>query len=112
MSSVETVQRELEGLELQDKLHVFDIHTDHNLHPPQDSLPRVSAEVRNFLNEQGQVCQDLIDNDISADLLAKDVDQLLKKPSLKPARTENTYPITDYFISSVQSARRRGRFSS
>ncbi|TEB26399.1 PLC-like phosphodiesterase [Coprinellus micaceus] len=82
-ADLDKVQQDLDGLSLQDKLHVFDIHTEHNLHPPQDPLPRLSEEVTTFLKDNGE-----------------NVDDILKKPALKPSTTDNSYPLTDYFISS------------
>jgi hypothetical protein len=54
-SDLDKVQQDLDGLSLQDKLHVFDIHTKHNLHPPQDPLPRLGEEVKTFLEDNGEV---------------------------------------------------------
>ncbi|KAF6747522.1 phospholipase C [Ephemerocybe angulata] len=82
-SDLDKVREDLDGLSLQDKLHVFDIHTDHNLEPPKDPLPRLSEDVVAFLNDIGE-----------------NPEALLKKPSLTPTSTDNTFPITDYFISS------------
>jgi hypothetical protein len=56
MSDVDEVQERLDALDIRQKLHVFDIHTEHNLHPPQDDLPRLSGQVVAFLRDNGEVC--------------------------------------------------------
>ncbi|KAJ2917304.1 hypothetical protein MD484_g3147, partial [Candolleomyces efflorescens] len=83
MSDVDEVQERLDALDIQQKLHVFDIHTEHNLHPPQDALPRLSDQIVAFLRDNGE-----------------DTDAVLRRPALKPAVTHNSFPFTDYFISS------------
>lgn len=54
-SDLDRVQEDLDGLTLQDKLHVFDIHTEHNLHPPDSPTPRLNDEIVAFLNDNGEV---------------------------------------------------------
>ena len=49
------LESEMESLTLQDKLHVFDIHTENNLNPPLDKLPRLSEDIKQFLSGEGEV---------------------------------------------------------
>jgi hypothetical protein len=99
-ADLDKVQQDLDGLSLQDKLHVFDIHTEHNLHPPQDPLPRLSEEVTTFLKDNGEVISPLSPSHyFFRSNPLQNVDDILKKPALKPSTTDNSYPLTDYFIS-------------
>ncbi|TFK21713.1 phospholipase C [Coprinopsis marcescibilis] len=77
------LEEDLESLALQDKLHVFDIHTEHNLYPPLDNLPRLSDGVKDFLRGQGE-----------------EPETVLRRPALNKTSTDSTFPYADYFISS------------
>ncbi|KAH6901466.1 phospholipase C [Coprinopsis sp. MPI-PUGE-AT-0042] len=77
------LEAEMDSLTLQEKLHVFDIHTESNLNPPLDELPRLSDEIKQHLSSEGE-----------------NADEVVKRAALKPVRTDPSFPFTDYFISS------------
>ncbi|EAU83602.2 phospholipase C [Coprinopsis cinerea okayama7 len=80
--STEEIEAGLETLALE-PLHVFDIHTESNLNPPLDKLPRLGDEAKKELESKGENAEDV-----------------LKRPSIKATKTDPSYPFTDYFISS------------
>ena len=54
-NSTANLEAEMDSLTVQDKLHVFDIHTENNLNPPLDKLPRLSDDIKQFLSTEGEV---------------------------------------------------------
>jgi phosphatidylinositol phospholipase C, delta len=54
-TTTSNIEAEMDSLTLQDRLHVFDIHTESNLNPPLDKLPRLSDEIKQLLSSEGEV---------------------------------------------------------
>ena len=63
-----------------DKLHVYDIHTSHNLTPSE--YLRLSKDVVAKIGDNGEQVFDLIN-----------------RPSIGPAEVNDSLPLTDYFVS-------------
>ncbi|KAF7312104.1 Phosphoinositide phospholipase C [Mycena indigotica] len=59
------------------------VNTDHNLSPPKDIVPHIGTGVEQFLKQQGA-----------------DVAEVLTLPVIYSEEVNDSYPLTDYFVSS------------
>ncbi|KAJ3509982.1 hypothetical protein NLJ89_g4930 [Agrocybe chaxingu] len=70
-----------------DLSHAFDIHTHHNLYPPSPEEEygniRLSPEIERFILDTGE-----------------SVEVVIQRPPIQPKPVDDTFPLTDYFISS------------
>ncbi|KAJ7202660.1 PLC-like phosphodiesterase [Mycena pura] len=74
----------LQATELKAQLSEFyDIESHHNLYPAKAAQPRLSPQIQQFLEEQGQSAE-----------------ELLGLPVLRPTPEDDSFPLTHYFISS------------
>ncbi|KAJ7262786.1 PLC-like phosphodiesterase [Mycena haematopus] len=62
---------------------MYHIDTAHNFHPSKEIKPRLSPDIRQFIEDQGE-----------------SVDGVLDLPVLRPPPVPDTFPLTHYFISS------------
>ncbi|KAJ7487289.1 PLC-like phosphodiesterase [Mycena galericulata] len=62
---------------------MYHVETSHNVHPPTDVQPRLSPEIKQFIEEQGESAE-----------------ELLKLPVVSPPPVDDSFPLTHYFISS------------
>ncbi|KAJ7056622.1 PLC-like phosphodiesterase [Mycena amicta] len=61
----------------------YHVETIHNVHPPKDIRPRLSADTQEFLKEQGVA-----------------VEEIVELPVVSPPEVDDSHPLTDYFVSS------------
>ncbi|CAA7264564.1 unnamed protein product [Cyclocybe aegerita] len=70
-----------------DLSHAFEIHTHHNLYPPSPEEEygniRLSPEIEQFILDSGE-----------------SVDDVVRRPPIQPKLVDDSFPLTDYFISS------------
>ena len=86
---------------------VFEIHTNHNVLPPSDEdehgKTRIAPDILQFIvdmDESDNVCFVLSQYNLSS----HSVKMLFRRAILQPNPVDATLPLTDYFISYVDSS--------